>query len=108
MFSTKLCLDSAKQMFKRNETKLSKNDWAFCFKEWAAAVQKFSQRLSKTLVPPRKLAKATTTLSSGAAPPSARPYLNRICSIGSYRCILYYKGGKHSSLVDDFELWARA
>jgi hypothetical protein len=62
---------------------------------------KFSQRLSKTLVPPRKVAKATTTLSSGAAHNVARPYLNRICSIGSYRCILYYKGGKHSSLVDD-------
>jgi hypothetical protein len=62
---------------------------------------KFSQRLSKTLVPPRKVAKATTTLSSGAAHNLARPYLNRICSIGSYRCILYYKGGKHSSLVDD-------
>ena len=32
---------------------------------------------------------------------AVRPYLNRICSIGSYRFILYNKGGKHLSLVDD-------
>jgi len=34
--------------------------------------------------------------------------LNRICSIGSYRFILYQKGGKLSSLVDEMDLWARA
>jgi hypothetical protein len=109
MFSTKLCLDSVKQdvQTKRNETIQKRLGGSRCVLLFQFAHgkprtgDKFSQRLSKTLVPPRKVAKATTTLSSGAAHNLARPYLNRICSIGSYRCILYYKGGKHSSLVDD-------
>ncbi|TYJ21582.1 hypothetical protein E1A91_A08G072700v1 [Gossypium mustelinum] len=29
-----------------------------------------------------------------------RPYLNRICSIGSYLCIHKFKGDRISSLVD--------
>ncbi|KAB2016231.1 hypothetical protein ES319_D08G082000v1 [Gossypium barbadense] len=31
----------------------------------------------------------------------ARPYLNRICSIGSYLCILKLKGDRIPSLVDE-------
>jgi len=31
----------------------------------------------------------------------ARPYLNRICSIGSYLCILYHLGDRNLSLVEE-------
>ncbi|KAK8499537.1 hypothetical protein V6N13_060954 [Hibiscus sabdariffa] len=34
----------------------------------------------------------------------ARPYLNRICSIGSYLCILEFKGDRIPSLVDELRL----
>ncbi|TYG56731.1 hypothetical protein ES288_D08G086900v1 [Gossypium darwinii] len=30
-----------------------------------------------------------------------RPYLNRICSIGSYLCVLQFKGDRIPSLVDE-------
>ncbi|MBA0736402.1 hypothetical protein Gogos_009958, partial [Gossypium gossypioides] len=31
----------------------------------------------------------------------SRPYLNRICSIGSYLCVLNFKGDRILSLVDE-------
>ncbi|KAG4133047.1 hypothetical protein ERO13_D08G070950v2, partial [Gossypium hirsutum] len=37
-------------------------------------------------------------------PAWARPYLNRICSIGSYLCVHKFKGDRILSLVDETRL----
>lgn len=43
---------------------------------------------TKLLVPPRKRRLVSPCLYGWASAVASRPYLNRICSIGSYRCIL--------------------